>query len=78
MSALHLPPAEIERKLLADLKMYEETPFPNDGTRCAAEECRQWLKALHDYQEGRITLAELPYAITSMGWKMPEWGYRRD
>jgi hypothetical protein len=75
---LHLSPAEIERKLLADLAMYEGAKYPNDGTRAAAEDCRKWLKALHDYQEGRIGLADLPLYVREMGWKMPEWGYRRD
>jgi hypothetical protein len=71
---LHLPPAEIERKLLANLSLYENTKRPSDTTRNLADHWRYCLEKLRDYQEGRIALAELPLAVKEMGWTMPEWG----
>ena len=78
MNDLHLPPAEIERICLANLHAHENALYPNEGTRAMAEHWRECLKALHAYQEGRITRLQLPWDVRSMGEKMPEWGYRRD
>jgi hypothetical protein len=73
---LHLPPAEIERKILANLEMYQGARWPSDTTRNLADHWRDCLHKLHAYQEGRIGLAELPLAVREMGWTMPAWGTR--
>lgn len=75
---LHLPPAKIERRIMANIAMYENTPRPTDTTRNLAQHWRDCLKALHDYQEGRTDSKDLPLAVKEMGWQMPAWGYRRD
>lgn len=71
---LHLEPAEIERKCLANLKMYEQAKWPSDTTRNLAGHWRANLEAIQAYQAGRIALADLPLPVREMGWKMPEWG----
>ena len=76
--SLHLAPSEIERRLVANIKLYQETPRPSATTQNLADHWRDCLHKFHDYQEGRITLAELPLAVREMGWQMPAWGYRRD
>lgn len=75
---LHLPPGEIERKILANLEMYQGARWPNATTQNLANHWRDCLHKFTDYQEGRISLAELPLAVREMGWTMPAWGYRRD
>lgn len=72
--SLHLPPAEIERKILANLAMYEGAKWPNNTTRNLADHWRDCLHKFTDYQEGRIALADLPLDVREMGWTMPAWG----
>lgn len=75
---LHLTPAEIERRLLVNVQMYERSKWPSDTTRNLADHWRDCLRKFYDYQEGRLALADLPLAVREMGWTMPAWGYRRD
>ncbi len=72
--SLHLPPAEIERKILANVAMYEGAKWPSATTRNLADHWRACLHKCHDYQEGRIGWADLPLDIREMGWTMPAWG----
>lgn len=76
--SLYLPPAEIERKILANVRMYEEDPRGLAINETLANHWRDCLHKLHEYQEGRIALAELPLDVREMGWTMPTWGYARD
>jgi hypothetical protein len=76
MSGLHLPPAEIERKILANVEMYANAKWPNATSRMLADHWRDCLHKFHDYQEGRITLADLHPDVREMGWTMPAWGTR--
>ena len=69
---LHLPVAEIERKALASLEMYQADKRP--CTRYLEDHWRTNLEAIQAYQAGRIALADLPLAVREMGWKMPGWG----
>lgn len=71
---LHLAPAKIERRILSNIAMYENTPRPSDTTRNLAQHWRDCLKALHAYQEGHISRQQVPLDVLEMGWKMPEWG----
>lgn len=73
---LHLPPAKIERRILANIAMYEDSKWPNDTTRMLAQHWKDCLKALHDYQEGKITRQAVPLDVLQMGWEMPAWGLR--
>jgi hypothetical protein len=76
MTDLHLPPAEIERKILANIAMYEDAKWPSATTKMLAQHWTDCLKALHAYQEGRITRKDVPLDVLQMGWTMPEWGTR--
>ena len=71
---LHLPPAEIEARLAHNVNMYENSRWPNDTTRNLAEHWRECRDKFVEYQAGRITLADLPSDVRTMGWKMPAWG----
>ena len=72
--SLHLAPAEIERKLLANVALYQDSPRPSATTQNLAAHWLECLHKFHEYQEGRIPLAELPLAVKEMGWTMPAWG----
>jgi len=72
--SLHLPPAEIERRLVNNVAMYEGAKWPSATTQNLANHWRDCLHKFTDYQEGRISLAELPLAVREMGWTMPAWG----
>lgn len=72
--ALCLPPGEIERRLAHNVQMYDNAKWPSATTRNLADHWRDCLHKFHAYQEGRITLAELPSDVRSMGWTMPAWG----
>lgn len=74
--ALHMPPAKIERKILANIAMYENTPRPTATTKMLAQHWTDCLKALHGYQEGTITRQQVPLDVLQMGWEMPAWGLR--
>lgn len=74
--ALHLPPAEIERRLLDNVAMYEHSRWPNATTRMLANHWRDCLHKFHAYQEGKIERQGLPLDVLQMGWAMPEWGTR--
>ena len=78
MNELHLPPAEIEARIIQNVQMYERDKRGLQIYRDLADHWRECLHKFHAYQEGRIDLADLPSDVRSMGWKMPEWGYRRD
>lgn len=73
---LHLTPAEIEQRLAHNVAMYDNAKWPSATTRNLADHWRDCLHKFTDYQEGRITLAELPLAVREMGWTMPAWGTR--
>jgi hypothetical protein len=75
--ALHPTPAEIERRLADNVRMYEEDPRGLAINKTLADHWRECLHRFHDYQEGRIDLAELPYDVRTMGWTMPSWGHSR-
>lgn len=76
MNELHLPPAEIEARIIHNVAMYANAKWPSDTTRNLAGHWRDCLHKFHDYQEGRIALADLPLDVRTMGWSMPEWGTR--
>jgi hypothetical protein len=76
MTELHLPPAEIERRLVSNVRLYQDSPRPCATTQNLANHWRDCLHKFHDYQEGRIPLADLPLAVKEMGWTMPAWGTR--
>jgi hypothetical protein len=69
-----MPPAKIERRILSNIAMYENSKWPTDTTRNLAHHWRDCLKALHAYQEGKIERQQVPLDVLEMGWKMPEWG----
>lgn len=71
---LHLAPSEIESRLIDNVAMYENAKWPNGTTRNLANHWRECLHKFHDYQEGRIGLAELPLDVRELGWQMPAWG----
>lgn len=73
---LHLAPSEIESRIVHNVDMYANAKWPSATTRNLAAHWLECLHKFHDYQEGRITLAQLPSDIREMGWQMPEWGTR--
>jgi hypothetical protein len=72
--SLHLPPSEIERRLVGNVRMYEEDRRGLAINKVLADHWRDCLHKFHDYQAGHIPLADLPLAVREMGWKMPDWG----
>lgn len=74
MTELYLAPSEIESRIIGNVSMYENSRWPNATTRMLADHWRDCLHKFHDYQEGRITLAQLPSDVREMGWIMPSWG----
>lgn len=76
--ALHLPPAEIEARLVHNVAMYQDTPRPSATTKMLAAHWTDCLHKFHAYQEGKLDRQALPLDVLQMGWTMPEWGYRRD
>lgn len=71
---LHLSPAEIEARIIHNVAMYENDKRGLEINQVLADHWRDCLHKFHAYQEGRISLAELPYDVKTMGWTMPEWG----
>lgn len=71
---LHLPPAEIESRLVHNVQLYENDKRGLEINRALADHWRDCLHKFHAYQEGRIALADLPYDVKTMGWTMPAWG----
>ena len=71
---LHLEPAEIESRLVANVAMYDNAKWPSDTTRNLANHWRDCLEKFQAYQAGRIALADLPLPVREMGWEMPSWG----
>jgi hypothetical protein len=74
MTGLYLTPGEIESRLVANVAMYENDKRGLAINTVLADHWRDCLHKFHDYQEGRIALAELPLDVREMGWTMPAWG----
>lgn len=71
---LYLPPAEIERRIVDNVAMYENDKRGLAINQTLADHWRDCLHKFHAYQEERIALAALPSDVREMGWNMPQWG----
>lgn len=71
---LHLAPSEIEKRIVDNVAMYENTKWPNATSRMLVDHWRDCLEKFKAYQRGEIGLKQLPSDIREMGWSMPTWG----